>query len=161
MTTPTTQGVVLQTPPQAQPERSELGHMSFFDVATLILALVGACILGQVRSRRQIPHSLDIWFGDALSIGSLAVLGAVIAETVLPHADWFENVVKANGFLIVISLIYAALVIINSLRKSVRASCEETAPAMASAPVESHQVSAGTGGSNARDQGEGGVRASR
>ena len=87
---------------------------------TLAIAVAGASILTLIRWRRKIAQSPSIWFGDALNFGTLAILIGLILEAWLVHSPWLEAQVRTNGFLIVLSFIYCAIVICIALWKSIQ-----------------------------------------
>ncbi len=67
-------------------------HLSTFDAWTVVISIIGATILMSVRRARKLEHKTRQWLDDALNVGTLIVLGTLVASSF----PWWTITFSAN-----------------------------------------------------------------
>jgi surface polysaccharide O-acyltransferase-like enzyme len=88
-------------------------HLTLFDTWTLILCVVVATLLMVVRRLRNVPHQARQWLDDALNVGTIFVIGALLVSS-LP---WFDFAYVPNP-LTGVALIYCGGLIVSAMYRS-------------------------------------------
>jgi hypothetical protein len=92
--------------------------LSNLDTVVLIASCLGASVLCLVRLKTNRQNTIQQWFFDALSCGTITIL-LMMGLRSLVGARWgLDGVVRTNGYLIEIALIYCTIVLGVGLKKS-------------------------------------------
>jgi carbon starvation protein CstA len=89
-------------------------HLSALDTLTVVVSVVVATVLMAVRLGRGVDHVARQWLEDAMNVGTLVVLAAVVASS-LP---WWTLDVPASP-LTDIALVYCGGIIVVPMYRSV------------------------------------------